>query len=58
MIFRKKSKSKIWLSIGETKLEGKIAKTTLQILVMTLSIGLLFFLAIFNITRASHLQKV
>jgi hypothetical protein len=41
------------------RLEGKIAKTTLQTLVMTLSIeGLLFFFAIFNITRASHLQKV
>jgi hypothetical protein len=45
--------------IGENKLGGKVAKTTLQILVMTLSIeGLLFFFAIFNITRASHLQKV
>jgi hypothetical protein len=41
------------------KLEGKVAKTTLQILVMTFSIEwLLFFFAIFNITRASHLQKV
>jgi hypothetical protein len=45
--------------IRVNKLEGKVAKTTLQILVMTLSIeGLLFFFAIFNITRASHLQKV
>jgi hypothetical protein len=35
MIFRK---NKIWLSIGENKLEGKVAKITLQILVMTLSI--------------------
>jgi hypothetical protein len=39
--------------------EGKVAKITLQILVMTSSIeGLLFFFAIFNITRASHPQKV
>jgi hypothetical protein len=58
-VFKRLSATYDTSCIRVNKLEGKVAKTTLQILVMTLSIeGLLFFFAIFNITRASHLQKV